>query len=367
MMLMNDKGYMDVALDLANAVKGQTSPNPPVGAVIVKNGAIVGMGAHMKAGGAHAEVHALEMAGDKALGGTIYVTLEPCSHFGKTPPCADALIKSGITRVVIATMDKNPKVAGKGIEILQNAKIAVDLGVGKEAADQLYLPFFHYVATQTPYVTLKSATSLDGKIATVTGESKWITGEKARLDVHHYRHENDAILVGVNTVIADNPHLTTRLASGGRNPVRIILDTHLRTPHRANVATDQEAETWIFVGKSVPTDKVDSFTNNTGVTIIQLEDETIKIDQVLRYLGGKGIMTLFVEGGSGVNGSFLKAKAVHQLITYMAPKLIGGEGAPTSFAGSGIESLNDALHLNIKSLEMLGDDLKIISIPKEVM
>lgn len=360
-MLMNDKEYMDVALDLAKAVQGQTSPNPPVGAVIVKNGAIVGIGAHMQAGAAHAEVHAIEMAGDKACNATIYVTLEPCSHFGKTPPCADAIIKSGIKRVVIATKDKNPKVAGKGIEKLQKANITVELGVGEAKANALYVPFFHFAKTKTPYVTVKSATSLDGKSATKTGESKWITGEKARLDVHHYRHENDAILVGVNTVITDDPQLTVRLSNGGRNPLRIILDTHLRTPDKAKLVTDGKAETWIFVGKNVSPDRVDFFTANTDASIIQLEHEAIEIDEVLTFLGHKAIMTLFVEGGSRINGSFLQAKAVNQLITYMAPKLIGGEAAPTSFAGTGIVSIDDALDLSVKSVEMLGDDIKIIS------
>ncbi|ASN06933.1 bifunctional diaminohydroxyphosphoribosylaminopyrimidine deaminase/5-amino-6-(5-phosphoribosylamino)uracil reductase RibD [Virgibacillus necropolis] len=364
---MNDEGYMDVALDLAKSVQGQTSPNPPVGAVIVKDGSIVGIGAHLQAGSAHAEVHALEMAGDKAYNASIYVTLEPCSHYGKTPPCADAIIKSGIKRVIIATVDRNPKVAGKGIEKLQKANITVDTGVGNEKAEELYGPFFHYAASQTPYVTLKSATSLDGKTATITGESKWITGEKARLDVHHYRHENDAILVGVNTVIADDPKLTTRLPNGGRNPLRIILDTHLRTPQEAKMVTDGEAETWIFVANGVSQDKINFFTTNTDARVIQLETETIEIDPVLRYLGREGIMTLYVEGGSGVNGSFLNAKVVQQVITYMAPKLIGGEDAPTSFAGSGIESLKEALQLSIKSVEMLGDDIKIISVPKEVI
>ncbi|WP_157724780.1 bifunctional diaminohydroxyphosphoribosylaminopyrimidine deaminase/5-amino-6-(5-phosphoribosylamino)uracil reductase RibD [Virgibacillus phasianinus] len=363
---MNDQAYMDAALDLAKAVQGQTSPNPPVGAVIVQNGAIVGFGAHMKAGEAHAEVHAIAMAGEKAHGATIYVTLEPCSHFGKTPPCADAIIKSGIGRVVIAAMDKNPKVAGKGVERLQQANITVESGVGKKAADELYRPFFHFTETKTPYVTVKSATSLDGKTATVTGESKWITGEEARLDVHQYRNANDAILVGVNTVLADDPKLTVRLPNGGRNPLRIILDTHLRIPPEANVVTDGEAETWIFTGNNVLSEKLDLFTNNPEVTILQLENNYIDIDQVLGYLGENRIMTLFVEGGAAINGSFLMAKAVNQLVTYMAPKLIGGESAPTSFAGLGIASIDDAINLSMKSVEMLGNDLKIISIPKEV-
>ncbi|MFZ3579461.1 bifunctional diaminohydroxyphosphoribosylaminopyrimidine deaminase/5-amino-6-(5-phosphoribosylamino)uracil reductase RibD [Virgibacillus sp. DJP39] len=364
---MNDQAYMEAALNLAKSVHGQTSPNPPVGAVIVKNGAIIGMGAHMKAGEAHAEVHALRMAGSNAENATIYVTLEPCSHYGKTPPCADAIIESGIKRVVIATKDENPKVAGEGIKKLQQANISVELGVGKESADELYIPFFHYAATKTPYVTVKSATSLDGKTATVTGASKWITGEQARADVHRYRDENDAILVGVNTVIADDPQLTTRLSNGGgKNPTRIILDTHLRTPQKAKVVTDGEADTWIFTGKTVPKEKLDYFSGNSGVTITQLDTDVIDINQVLKHLGREGIMTLYVEGGAAINGSFLKMNKINQLITYIAPKLIGGKDAPTSIAGQGIESIDDALQLEVKSHEMLGDDLKIISVLREV-
>ncbi|WP_430791200.1 bifunctional diaminohydroxyphosphoribosylaminopyrimidine deaminase/5-amino-6-(5-phosphoribosylamino)uracil reductase RibD [Virgibacillus flavescens] len=363
---MNDQTYMDMALDLAESVHGQTSPNPPVGAVIVKDGAVVGIGAHLQAGEAHAEIHAISMAREKADGATIYVTLEPCSHFGKTPPCADAIIKSGIRRVVIATVDDNPLVAGKGIEKLEKANITVETGCGKERAQALYIPFFHYASTKLPYVTMKSATSLDGKTATITGESKWITGEQSRLDVHYYRNHNDAILVGVNTVIADNPQLTTRLPNGGRNPVRIILDTHLRTPSASKIVTDGEAATWIFVGQNVSSEAIDGFSENTKAKIVQLNDEEINIESVLNHLGKQGIMTLFIEGGAEINGSFLKSGKINQLITYIAPKLIGGRSAPTSISGDGLESIHEAVPLDIKSIEMIGDDIKIISVPKEV-
>lgn len=363
---MSDQTYMDMALDLAESVHGQTSPNPPVGAVIVKNGAVIGLGAHLQAGEAHAEIHAISMAGEKSDGATIYVTLEPCSHYGKTPPCADAIIKSGISRVVIAAVDDNPLVAGKGIEKLEKANITVEIGCGKERAQELYIPFFHFAYTKSPYVTMKSATSLDGKTATVTGESKWITGEQARLDVHHYRNQNDAILVGVNTVITDNPKLTTRLPNGGRNPIRIILDTHLRTPLTSKIVTDGEADTWIFVGQHVSSDTIDNFNQNTKAKIIQLDDDEIEIESVLNYLGAQGIMTLFIEGGAEINGSFLKCGKINKLITYIAPKLIGGRSAPTSITGDGLESIHEAVPLVIKSIEMIGDDIKIISVPKEV-
>lgn len=353
---------MKMAIALAKETLGQTTPNPVVGAVVVKNGRILGIGAHLKAGEPHAEVHAIQMAGENAQGATIYVTLEPCSHFGKTPPCADLIIKSGIKRVVVASVDPNPKVAGQGIKKLQDAGIEVEVGLLKEKADELNEVFFHYIQSKTPYVTLKSAISLDGKIATVTGESKWITGEEARLDVHRYRHQHDAILVGINTVLKDDPSLTTRLSGDGKNPIRVILDTHLRTPLTSKVVTDNLAETWIVVGNNVDANKQAEFTKRS-IKVIQLQQEKIEIMPLLKTLGELGVTSLFVEGGASINGSFLKEKAVQQIITYIAPKLIGGSDTPTSFGGSGVQSLSDALQVNIQSVEKIGDDIKIISKP----
>lgn len=213
---MNDEYYMTLALHLARGTLGQTSPNPVVGAVVVKDHQIVGMGAHLKAGEPHAEVHAIRMAGDKAKAATLYVTLEPCSHYGKTPPWADLIVASEMKKVVIATTDPNRKVADKGIEKLKNAGIEVEVGLLQQEAQELNKVFFYHIQTGLPYVTLKTAVSLDGKTATVSGESKWITGEEARADVHQFRHQHDGILVGVNTVITDNPSLTTRLPGGGK-------------------------------------------------------------------------------------------------------------------------------------------------------
>ncbi|WP_141554332.1 bifunctional diaminohydroxyphosphoribosylaminopyrimidine deaminase/5-amino-6-(5-phosphoribosylamino)uracil reductase RibD [Virgibacillus ndiopensis] len=362
---MNDEDYMKFALNLAKQVSGQTNPNPPVGAVVVKNGEIIGFGAHLRAGEAHAEVHALQMAGEKAQDATIYVTLEPCSHFGKTPPCADLIIEKGIKRAVVAVSDPNEKVAGRGVEKLRDAGIEVSLGILQSDAEQVNEVFFHYTKTKTPYVTVKSAVSLDGKTATVHGDSKWITDEEARLDVHHYRHKNDAILVGVNTVIADNPSLTTRLPNGGKNSLRVILDTHLRTPLHANVITDHEADTWIFIGKNVTEQRIGSFIEKDRVKIIQMDDKQINIDKVLKFLGNKGVMSLFVEGGSEVNGSLLEGNHINQLILYMAPKLIGGKTAPTAFAGKGLQSMAETLAFDIKQVEMISKDIKIIAIPRK--
>ena len=362
---MSDEIYMNLAIDLARSAAGQTSPNPPVGAVVVKDGEIAGVGAHLKAGGPHAEVHALNMAGEQAKGATIYVTLEPCSHYGKTPPCADLIIKSGIKRCVIAVQDANGVVAGKGIQKLKDAGIEVKVGVLQEAALEVNGPFFHYAKTGMPFVTLKTAASLDGKTATHTGASKWITGPEARNDVHRDRAFHDAILVGVNTVIQDNPSLTTRLPEGGRNPLRVILDTKLHTPIDSVITADGATETWIFVGKEVEAEKIAAFMSERPlVTIHQMGESEISIESVLRKLGEQGIMTLYVEGGAAVHASFLESRLFNQVILYFAPKLIGGREAPTVFAGRGFASIEESMDLVIDSYEKVGQDLKIVAKPK---
>ncbi|MDM5156302.1 bifunctional diaminohydroxyphosphoribosylaminopyrimidine deaminase/5-amino-6-(5-phosphoribosylamino)uracil reductase RibD [Bacillus sp. DX1.1] len=357
---MTDQEYMTIALQLAKSTAGQTSPNPMVGAVVVKDGNIVGMGAHLRAGEEHAEVHALHMAGAKAKGATVYVTLEPCSHFGKTPPCCDLLIEKQVKRVVIAALDSNPLVSGNGASRLQDAGIAVTIGVLEEEAIALNRYFFHYMNTKQPFVTLKTAMSLDGKIATATGDSKWITGEAARADVHQYRHEHDAILVGVNTVITDNPQLTTRLPNGGKHPIRIILDTHLRTPRSSHIITDGEAPTWIIVGKDVEKEKIAAY-ESTMVSVLQMKTSHIEIRDLLSLLGEKHILSLFVEGGQSVHASFLEAKCFNELVTYISPKLIGGKTAPTWFGGNGFLKLQDALSLQIQTMKQIGDDIKIVA------
>ena len=357
---MTDQEYMRIALQLAQSTTGQTSPNPMVGAVVVKDGNIVGMGAHLRAGEEHAEVHALQMAGDQAYGATVYVTLEPCSHFGKTPPCCELLIEKQVKRVVIASLDSNPLVSGNGKKRLQDAGIHVTTGVLEEEALSLNRYFFHYMKTKQPFVTIKIAMSLDGKIATVTGESKWITGEKARKDVHQYRHTHDAILVGVNTVITDNPHLTTRLPNGGQNPIRIILDTHLRIPQSSHVITDGLAPTWIIVGKDVKKEKIDAY-ESQNVSVFQMKKSQIEVRDLLSLLGEKQILSLFIEGGQSVHASFLEAKCFNEIVTYISPKLIGGKDAPTWFGGTGFIKLQDALSLEIQEMKQIGDDIKIIA------
>lgn len=363
---MEDQYYMKFAIDLAKRATGQTSPNPVVGCVIVKEGEIVGFGAHLRAGEAHAEVNAIQMAGrDKVSGSTVYVTLEPCSHFGKTPPCSDLLIQSQVSKVVIASTDPNPLVAGKGIEKLREAGIEVELGVCEEDALALNQVFFHYIKTGKPFVTLKTAASLDGKTATHTNESKWITGPDARMDVHQYRHQHDGILVGVGTVLSDDPSLDTRLPNGGKNPIRIVLDTYFRTPLNAKVLTDGKAPTWIVTGDKPNLEKVKALEGKEDIKVLALPSEKVEINDLLKLLGEAGITSLFVEGGATVNASFLKEKAIQQVITYFAPKLIGGKDAPSLIGGEGFATMEEVVELEIKEVTRIGSDLKIVSMLKE--
>ncbi|KKK37853.1 5-amino-6-(5-phosphoribosylamino)uracil reductase [Mesobacillus campisalis] len=360
---MSDQEYMKLAIELARSAEGQTSPNPLVGAVVVKDNEIIGMGAHLRAGEPHAEVHAIRMAGEKAKGATIYVTLEPCSHHGKTPPCADLIIASGIERVVVASTDTNPLVAGRGIGRLKDAGIEVETGVLEEEARRMNSIFFHFIESGLPFVTLKSASSLDGKTATVTGESKWITGEEARRDVHVLRHQHDAILAGVNTVIMDNPSLTTRLPGGGKNPVRIILDSTLRIPLDSHVVMDGEAPTWVMTTRRADPQKMADL-EAAGVQVVQLDSEVLDIPEMLQILGKKRITSILVEGGAEVHGSFLSAGTFQQVITYIAPKLIGGKLAPSVFGGEGLKQISDAVSLEIEEVTMVGKDIRIVAVPK---
>ena len=357
---MKDEYYMEFALRLASAVKGQTSPNPQVGSVIVKEHTIVGFGSHLKSGEAHAEIHALNMAGDQANGATMYVTLEPCNHFGKTPPCTQAIIESGIKEVVIASADRNPIVAGSGINQLQNAGITVRTGIFQEQADQLNESFFHFAQTKQPFVTLKQAITLDGKTATKTGHSKWITGQLSRKDVHTDRGRHDAVLVGIETVLADNPSLTNRDGLPSKQPIRIVLDTHLRTPLDCKLVNDKEAPTWILTGSEVDSAKISRF-QHENVEIIRLSKPIIQIDDVLHILAERDITSIYVEGGQKVQASFLKSGNVNRVITYIAPKFIGGSDANGMIAQLDVRSMEEAYPLQFEKVEQLGEDIKITS------
>lgn len=362
---MTDQEYMELALQVAEAARGQTSPNPLVGAVVVKDSMIVGIGAHLKSGEAHAEVQAIRMAGEKCQDATIYVTLEPCSHYGKTPPCADLIVQSGFKKAVIATLDPNPKVAGNGVRKLTQSGIDVEVGILEEEAKKINRWFFHGLRTKRPFVTLKFATTIDGKIATETNDSKWVTGEVARLDVHRYRHQYDAILVGIHTVQADHPSLTTRLPNGGIHPLRVVLDTTLKINEQEPMLHDQQTKVVIFTGANYDKAKKQRMLSNPQIEIISLTTEKIILRDVLAILYKKGILSLFVEGGATINGSFLKEQLIDEIIHYIAPKIIGGAKAPSAFGGEGIEKMVDAKMFTLQSTEQMGEDLKLIYKRKE--
>ncbi|AKR10261.1 riboflavin biosynthesis protein RibD [Bacillus cereus BAG1X2-3] len=355
--------YMKLALENAKAMKGQTTPNPLVGSVIVNDNRIVGIGAHMKAGEPHAEIHAIRMAGEQARGGTIYVTLEPCSHHGRTGPCAEAIVQAGIKRVVVATLDPNPLVSGRGIKILQDAGIEVLVGVCEEESKKMNEVFNKYILTKRPFVTIKSGITLDGKIATSLSDSKWITSTEARQEVHQIRNENAAILVGANTVQKDNPSLTTRIPNG-RNPIRVILDSTLRIPMEANVVTDGEAPIWIFTTSNHAAEKKKAL-ENAGVKVFVTSGEKhINLHEMLDVLGQKGVSSLLIEGGGEVNASFIENKLIDKLILYIAPKIIGGRMAPSFVEGAGIAKMQDAIEFKDISFTQVGKDYRFIGYPK---
>jgi diaminohydroxyphosphoribosylaminopyrimidine deaminase / 5-amino-6-(5-phosphoribosylamino)uracil reductase len=360
-----DRYFMKMALELAATAKGKTNPNPVVGAILVKDGLIVGSGLHRKAGEPHAEVHAFRMAGEHARGATLYVTLEPCSHYGKTPPCANLVIESGVSRVVVAMQDPNPQVAGRGIGLIRNAGIEVDVGILEEEAKLLNERFIHNMLTGTPFIISKVAMTLDGKLATYKGHSKWITGEESRYKVHQLRNEVDAILVGIGTVVADDPMLTTRLKTGGKNPIRIILDSELKTPINAKITDTKLAQTWIVTSESADPNVIKDF-EQKGVEVLFVPKTEMGLDLgiVMKRLFEKGVTDLLVEGGSEVNGSFLRAGLINKFLIYVAPKVLGGRESRTPFTGSNVETMDEALDVNFHLVENIGEDLLITAYPK---
>jgi diaminohydroxyphosphoribosylaminopyrimidine deaminase / 5-amino-6-(5-phosphoribosylamino)uracil reductase len=358
----NHEFYMQLAIQNAKAMKGQTDPNPLVGAVIVNDNRIVGIGAHLKAGEPHAEIHALNMAGDLAKGSTMYVTLEPCSHYGRTGPCALAVVRAGVKQVVIATLDPNPLVSGRGVRMLEEAGVEVIVGVCEEEAKRMNEVFNKYITTKLPFVTLKSAMTLDGKIATYTADSKWITSEKAREDVHQLRHEHRAILVGVNTVLKDNPQLTTRIPHG-RNPLRVILDSTLKIPLDARVVANNEAETWIFTSEAYDKKKKEALEDQGIRVLVTSHPSRVDVKEVVRILGEEQISSVLVEGGGEVNASFLNNGLVDKVVVYVAPKLIGGRMAPTFFEGEGKALMKEAIELTSFTVTPVGPDIKLEGYP----
>lgn len=369
-----DEYFMMEAIKLAKKGIGFTNPNPLVGAIIVKNGQVIGRGYHKKYGELHAEREAIKNCieeGNKELmkGATIYVTLEPCCHSGKQPPCTEALIEAGFQRVVIGSMDPNPLVAGKGVEILKNAGIKVEGPVANKECLSLNKIFFHYITKKKPLVTLKVAETLDGKIATFTGESKWITSSKSREKVHFDRHKNMAILVGVATVLKDDPMLNVRLENleNVSNPIRIVCDTNLNTPIDSKlVQTAKQQETWIVT--SIKEEKICAAFKELGVKIINDSSlikveknghKTIDLKALINYLGARGIDSLIVEGGGSINYSALEEKIVDQIQVYIAPKIFGGIEAKTAVEGQGVKLPKDAFIVENMELERIGEDLFI--------
>ncbi|WP_028988172.1 bifunctional diaminohydroxyphosphoribosylaminopyrimidine deaminase/5-amino-6-(5-phosphoribosylamino)uracil reductase RibD [Thermicanus aegyptius] len=353
---MNDEFYMNHAFALAASTEGRTWPNPMVGAVIVKEGRIVGFGAHLKAGTPHAEVHALKMAGEEAEGGTLYVTLEPCSHYGRTPPCADQIIAAGLKRVVVATLDPNPLVSGKGVEKMRKAGIHVEVGLGEEKGKRLNEVFFHYITKRRPFTVVKMAMTLDGKIAAHTGDSRWVSGAAAREYVHRLRNQADAVMVGIGTVLADDPLLTTRLPEGGKNPLRIVVDTRLRIPLTARVLDTSAAPTLIACGEGADAAKMAQL-REKGAEVLPLPEREGRVDlkELLRVLGLREIAFLLVEGGAEMNGSLLMEGLVDKVLLFLSPKLIGGKG-PTPFGGKGFPRMDEALPLTEVQVEKVGED-----------
>ncbi|ANU26639.1 bifunctional diaminohydroxyphosphoribosylaminopyrimidine deaminase/5-amino-6-(5-phosphoribosylamino)uracil reductase RibD [Planococcus versutus] len=362
--MSNHEFYMDLALSNAQALKGQTDPNPLVGSVIVKDHRIVGIGTHLKAGEPHAEIHALQMAGDMSHGATIYVTLEPCSHIGRTGPCAQAIIDAGIQKVIIATLDPNPIVSGNGVNMLREAGIDVLVGVREDESRKMNEVFNKFIVEKTPFVTLKAASTLDGKIATHTLDSKWITATEARLDAHLLRSQHMAILVGVGTVIEDDPELTARVSTG-RNPLRIVLDSTLRIPLESKLVTDGLVDTWIFTSKNQNFAKRQAL-EDLGVSVFETSHETqVDVVDVVRTLGEKGISSLFIEGGGTINAAFLENDLIDKVVFYFAPKIVGGKTAPTFIEGMGIEWMKDAIDLRDGEFSKVGQDFKFTGYPQK--
>lgn len=359
---------MRTALRLAARAYGCTSPNPMVGAVLVKDGQVIGRGWHRRIGLAHAEVEALRDAarrGKDPRGATFYVTLEPCCTHGLTPPCTEAIIAAGIRHVVVAATDPNPEHVGRGFVLLQKAGVKVTCGMLAEESNRLNESFNHWIVHRTPYVTVKAAMSLDGKIATRTGESKWITGEKSRAYSMKLRVGSDAILVGVNTVLLDDPALTVRpvegfaaKANGFRQPRRIVLDSLARTPLQARLVSDASAAlTTIVVTRRAPTKRIAALRKRVRVDVAPARGDGIDLRWLMRKLGAENVASLLVEGGGEVNASFLFGNVAHRVAFFYAPKIIGGRQARKGVAGEGISDLKDALSLRHVEYCWLGEDL----------
>lgn len=361
-----DAGFMRLALRLARRGYGRTSPNPMVGAVLVRRGKVIGQGWHHRAGLPHAEIEALEDAaqnGHLPQGATLYVTLEPCSTHGRTPPCTEAILRAGIRRVVVAATDPNPAHAGRGLDLLRQRGVQVTAGLLAEESARLNETFNHWIVHRTPFVTLKVAMTLDGKIATRTGESKWITGPAARRLAQRWRRGADALVVGIKTVLADDPALTLRRGErplpGARQPRRIVLDTLARTPLTSRLVNDAFAErTLIVVGERAPAQRVQALAARVKVWTAP-EDDGLDLRWMLERLGGENVTHLFVEGGGEVHAAFLRRGLAQRFLGFYAPLVLGGKTAPRAIAGPGAADWPEIQRLHHLEILACGEDLGV--------
>lgn len=360
---MAEEQFMKRAIELAKQGAGWTAPNPLVGAVVVKNGRVIGEGYHRKYGELHAERNALAACSEDPAGATLYVTLEPCCHYGKTPPCTEIIIEKKIAKVVIGSRDPNPKVAGKGARILREHGIEVVEDYMREACDALNPVFFHYITTKTPYVVLKFAMTLDGKIATRTGASKWITGEAARNHVHQLRSRYAGILAGIGTVLADDPMLNCRI-DGAHQPLRIILDSHLRIPMGSRLVRSAKEYPLLIVCNESNRDREEGASRiqkleEAGAKVWTLPEKNghPDLNVLMQRLGEEKIDSVLIEGGGTVNEAALKAHIVHHVYAYIAPKIFGGEDAKTPVEGSGIRLPQECAQLRLAKITVLLNDM----------
>ena len=361
---MENKIFMQKVLELALKGKGRTSPNPMVGAVIARGKKIIAEGYHRKAGTQHAEIVALKKAGTKAKGATLYVNLEPCCHTEKkTPPCTKSIIKSGIKKVVIAMADPNQKVSGRGIKELKSAGIRINVGIMQKEAKVLNEAFIKFITKKEPFVILKTAQSLDGKIATARGESKWITGEKSRKLVHRLRNEVDAVLTGIGTVRKDDPSLTCRI-SGGRNPYRIIVDSRLQIPLNSKVLRHKDKKTIIATTNKASTNKIKKIIKGGNkVLVIKDRSKKVELKRLMKELGKLNILSVMIEGGSSVNASALSSKIIDKIMFFIAPIVIGGIDAIASVGGKSPALLNKAFRVQNIKVRKVGQDILLESYP----
>lgn len=358
---MTDREYMKIALKLAEKGCGFVNPNPMVGAVIVKDNEIIGEGYHEAYGMLHAERNAIANCKKSPKGATIYVTLEPCCHYGKTPPCTEAIIKSGISKVIIGSSDPNPLVAGKGVEMLRKKGIEVIEGILKQECDELNKVFFHYIKTKTPYIVMKYAMTMDGKIATYTGKSKWITGEASRKKVHEDRHKYSGIMVGLGTVLLDDPMLNCRLGDS-KNPIRIICDTNLKLPINCKIVNTAKDIPTIIATSEVDKDKHKVYLDKgCRIIVTPKKNNHIDLNKLMVLLGKENIDSILLEGGGTLNWSALNSGIVNKVQTYIAPKIFGGINAKSPVLGIGIDNPENSFYLKNTRIVKIDEDILIES------